>query len=504
MNNVDAKIGLFNLTDDQKLGCTIAWSVPADACIEVSAVTAALTKRGLPDYKPTGCTPLARWKELVKNHRVSRDPGLKDMRSNECKHADKDVTSYEFSVNLPSTETEKARLVPVGTMSMRSSNDAMWWRFGVGARQQGESIEDYIDRQLAAEPALTRQDCLDFAEYAVRAQGDAARFIGTACHSGGTIKHAIKLGFTSSGGFSVAARGGFWFIPRLGGPNCPYSIGHLIAEAFTEVGNGIIRFTTMHVPKDSASIEGASEVARKDFLESLQELEDELQELEALRSGQNDVRRQRVQEIMQRVEVYKTLWGMTGDDLTDMGNRVLTLMDAHDEKTKAKKAAKVGPKKKRAAKIMPASVSAATSISDTDEVDETEEVEEVETEEVEAEEVDEISDAEYNLEIEAEAAAQVEETQRALDTAMAIKKINIEEAICNDEVAKTLKNRGKYILETKSFNTVIRYDESFGLTWRLIRDGALVANGSKKTAVLKDALVELAAELKEIADKTLS
>jgi hypothetical protein len=502
MNNVDAKIGLINLADDQKLGCTIAWSVPSNICIPVDAVAAALLKRGLPDYKPTGCTPLARWKELVKNHRVSRDPGLKDMRSNECKHADKDVTSYEFSVNLPSTQTEKARLVAVGTMSMRSANDAMWWRFGVGARAQGESIDDYIDRQLAHEPALSRQDCVDFAEYAHAAQSDAARFAtGTQCHSGGTVKHALKLGFISVGGFSVASRGGFWFIPRLGGEKCPYAIGHLIAEAFTEVGGGNIRFTTMHVPKDAASIEGASEVARKDFLESLQELEEELRELEALRSGQNDVRRARVQEIMQRVEVYKTLWGMTSDDLTDMGNRVLTLMDAHDQKTQAKKATKTKSKTKTKTKTNSLAALNAT----TDAVEDS--PEEVETEE---DDLTPEEEAEIESEVEAEAEAQieveavVEETQNALSAAVAIKRVDLVAAICNEEVEKTLKNRGKYVLDANGFSTVIRYDDAFGLTWRLLRDGSLINNGSKKVSSLSVSLHELATGLAAFADAALT
>lgn len=500
MENVDSKIGLMNLADEHKLGCTIAWNVPANLCVATSAVEKALSDRGLPNYKPAGCTPLVRWKELVKNHLVSRASSERPMRSNECRHADKDVTSYEFSVNITSTETEKARLAPVGTMSFRKVNDAMWWRFTCGARLQNETLDDYIDRNLQHDPALTRSDCLDFANFAERAIQDASRFDGGTSHSASTLKQAIKVGFESSGGFSVASRGGFWFLPRLDGSTCPYGVGHKIAAAMAEATGNSVKFTTMHVPKDAASIQGASEVAREDFLETLAALETEVSELEFLREGQNDVRRKRVSEIMAQVQIYKTVWGMAGDDLMGLGERVVAMMDAHDAKTAAKKASKKVPKTKPAASSVVVSVSAATEADE-----ETEEVEE-ETPLTPEEE------AEIESEIEAEAAAQeetleekIEEDLRKvtalMDAQRAVEKSNLVSLLDNDEVKASIKKTGKALVETRGFSIVIRYDDGFGVTWRLLRDKQTVCSGAKATLDLAALSTEITTKMEDAAAK---
>jgi hypothetical protein len=506
MENVDSKIGLMNLADEHKLGCTIAWNVPANLCVATADVEKALTDRGLPNYKPAGCTPLVRWKELVKNHLVSRASSERPMRSNECRHPDKDVTSYEFSVNIISSETEKARLAPVGTMSFRKVNDAMWWRFTCGARLQGETLADYVDRNLEHDPSLTRSDCLDFAAFADRAIEDAARFDGCSAHSASTLKQAIKVGFESSGGFSVASRGGFWFLPRLDGATCPYGVGHKIAAAMSEATGNSVRFTTMHVPKDATSIQGASEVAREDFLETLASLETEVSELEFLREGQNDVRRKRVSEIMAQVQIYKTVWGMAGDDLTSIGDRVLTMMDAHDAKTAAKKASKKAPKAK------PSAASVVVSVSEADSSKESEESEEAYDDDNDLTPEEE---AEIEAEIEAEAEAQIEvpdtlqdkidedlrKVTAIMDAQRAVEKANLGYLLDTDEVRSSIKKTGKAVVETRGFSIVIRYDDGFGATWRLLRDKQTVCSGAKATLDLETLSKEIVSKMEEAAAK---
>jgi len=430
------------------------------------------------------------------------------MRSNECRHPDKDVTSYEFSVNITSSETEKARLAPVGTMSFRKVNDAMWWRFTCGARMQGETLDDYVDRNLKHDPALTRSDCLDFATFATRAIEDASRFDGGNFHSASTLKQAIKVGFESSGGFSVASRGGFWFLPRLDGVTCPYGVGHKIAAAMFEATGNSVRFTTMHVPKDAASIQGASEVAREDFLDTLAALETEVSELEFLREGQNDVRRKRVSEIMAQVQIYKTVWGMAGDDLTSIGDRVILMMDAHDAKTAAKKASKKAPKAK------PAAASVVVSVSDAAEAEVEAEVDEVEESDEEMDLTPE-EEAEIESEIAAEAAAQeeipdtledkIEEDLRKvtalMDAQRAVEKANLGYLLDTDEVRSSLKKTGKAVVETRGFSIVIRYDEGFGATWRLIRDKQTICSGAKATLDLESLSKEIVSKMEEAASK---
>ena len=508
MDNVDSKIGLINLADEHKLGCTIAWNVPANLCVATSAVEKALSDRGLPNYKPAGCTPLVRWKELVKNHLVSRSSSERPMRSNECRHTDKDVTSYEFSVNITSSETEKARLAPVGTMSFRKVNDAMWWRFTCGARLQNETLDEYIDRNLKHDPALTRSDCLDFANFAERAIEDASRFDGGNFHSASTLKQAIKVGFESSGGFSVASRGGFWFLPRLDGATCPYGVGHKIAAAMFEATGNSVRFTTMHVPKDAASIQGASEVAREDFLETLAALEAEVSDLEFLREGQNDVRRKRVSEIMAQVQIYKAVWGMAGDDLTSIGERVFSMMDAHDAKTAAKKAAK------KVSKVKPTASSVVVSVAEAAGAEEAEA-------EAEVEEFDEDMDltpeeeAEIESEIEAEAAAQeevsdeladkidedVRKVTALMDAQRAVEKTALGSLLDNEEVRAGLKNNGKALVETRGFSIALRYNDGFGLVWRILRDGQTVSSGAKPTLDLKGLSAEMLTKIEEALSK---
>jgi len=303
VNSMDAKIGLFDLADEHKLGCTISWNVPTDLCVSVTDVDAAFAAQGLPNYKASGCQPIVRWKELVKSRIVARSSLARTIRPNECRHPDKDVVSYEFSVNIPSTETETARLVPVGTMSIRKTNSVMWWRFTCGPRLANETIDEYAVRNVTNCGDLSHADCIDFANHAESAIADSKRFGAGPCHSAGTIKQTIKLGFEGSGGFSVASRGGFWFLPRLDGVSCPYTIGHKIAAAVSSATGGAAKFTTMNVPKDTSSVQGATEVVHEDFFQSLANLETEVAELETLREGQNDLRLKCVGEILAQVQI---------------------------------------------------------------------------------------------------------------------------------------------------------------------------------------------------------
>jgi hypothetical protein len=343
--SIDSRLGLSNLAPEDTLGATVAWHVPAGLCIPVASVTAALQAAGLPVYKASGATPKARWTELVKNHKIRRPVGRRELRSVECKHPDKSLTSYEFNVNVPSTETEKARLVPVGTMSIASLADAppvVTWRLSVGPRDldSGETEAEYIARQLLYSPDLAADDCLDFLNYGAQVFADVMQYSADNCHSATSMKALIKAGFEQTGGFSIASRGGFWFMPRIDGVTCPYTMAARIADVLDPATNGQVRFTRMSIPKDAQSVEGASEVVREDFLDSLRDLEEEIEELTAHKEGQNEGRRARLAGVLSRLEVYKAVWGMAGDDIETMVAKINGDLDAHDAKTSEGKSLK--------------------------------------------------------------------------------------------------------------------------------------------------------------------
>lgn len=331
----EQKIGLSNLSPEDTLGCTVAWHVPSRLRVPAARVKQALADRGLPEVKPAGSTPSARWKELVKNHRISRKHGERDLRSIECKHPDKDILSYEFSVNAPSTETEKARLIPVGTMSLR--DDHMSFKLTVGPQALWESDETYISRALAHSPDLLPSDCMDFIAYARETQDEVGHYFREQQHSAVSLKALLKFYFERSGAFSVSSRGGFWFVPRTGLIDCPYEFMGKVAEAISEATDGAVRFTRMNIPKDATSLEGASEMVREDFIDLLQDLEKTVSGLESNMQGQNDCRREVVNGVIAKLGIYKTLWGMAGDDIEDLAARVTALMDEHDARTVALK-----------------------------------------------------------------------------------------------------------------------------------------------------------------------
>lgn len=335
--SIDSRLGLINLSPDNTLGATLAWHVPSGIRIPVTAMAAALSKHGLPDYKPTGSSPKARWMELVKNHKVSREVGLREMRGVQCVQPDKTSIAYEFSVNAPSDENGKARLLPVGTLSLDPVANVMRWRLAVGEPVDGEPLADYFQRALDAEPALLGADLTDFADYAVRVAAEVQTYIDEESHSAVTTKAILKMAFEKAGGFSISSRGGFWFLPRLDGVTCPFTVAQKVAEAIAEASGGAIRFTRMSIPKDAPSLEGAAEVVREDFLDSLRDLAEEVSELESNKTGQNEGRRERVANLMTKVELYKTIWGMAGDDIEEAAAKVGSLMDAHDSKTAALK-----------------------------------------------------------------------------------------------------------------------------------------------------------------------
>jgi hypothetical protein len=333
---IDSRLGLINLSPDNTLGANLAWNVPSGIRIPVTAMAAALSKQGLPDYKPTGSTPRSRWSELVKNHKVSRALGLRDMRSVLVRDGVTTRTAYEFSVNAQSVVEGQANILKVGTLSI-DDNNVLSWHLAVGERFPAESLEDYFMRALLAEPGLIGMDLADFVTYAEGVHAEVKTYIDEDSHSAVTTKAILKMAFEKAGGFSISSRGGFWFLPRVDGVACPYAIGGKVAEAVAEASGGAIRFTRMNIPKDAPSLEGAAEVVREDFLDALRSLAEEVEELESNKTGQNDGRRERVANLMTKVELYKTIWGMAGDDIEEAAAKAAALMDAHDSKTAALK-----------------------------------------------------------------------------------------------------------------------------------------------------------------------
>ena len=424
--SAESKIGLSNLSPEDTLGCTMSWHVPTRLRVPVARVKHSMDIRSLPEVKPAGSTPAARWKELVKNHRVSRKIGERDLRSIECKHSDKSLVSYEFSVNAPSTETEKARLIPVGTMSLR--DETMSFKLTVGPQLYQESDEDYISRALAHSPDLLAADCRDLIDYARAVREEVGYYIGSPHHSAVTIKALLKICFEQSGAFSVSSRGGFWFVPRTGLADCPHAFMSKVAEAIAEATDGAVRFTRMNIPKDATSLEGASEMVREDFIDMLKDLEVTVESLECNMQGQNDGRREIVNGIIGKLGVYKTLWGMAGDDIESLASRVTALMDDHDSRTAALK--------QNAAEI-----------------------------------------AQIRSEAKSEDATERKRERAFAEVHDALHRRRQYHAITCYDVRNGLENTGKAQIDETHWTMTIRKDDVLGLIWRITHNGILVMEG---------------------------
>jgi hypothetical protein len=449
--SAESKIGLSNLSPEDTLGCTMSWHVPTRLRVPVSRVKHSMDIRSLPEVKPAGSTPAARWKELVKNHRFSRKIGERDLRSIECKHADKGLVSYEFSVNAPSTETEKARLIPVGTMSLR--DETMSFKLTVGPQLYQESDEDYISRALAHSPDLLAADCRDLIDYARAVREEVGYYIGSPHHSAVTIKALLKICFEQSGAFSVSSRGGFWFVPRTGLADCPHAFMNRVAEAIIEATDGAVRFTRMNIPKDATSLEGASEMVREDFIDMLKDLEVAVESLECNMQGQNDGRREVVNGIIAKLGIYKTLWGMAGDDIESLAARVTALIDAHDSRTAAIK--------QNAVEI-----------------------------------------AQIRAEARSEDSAERKRERAFADVHDALHRRRQWTVITYYDVRNSLENTGKAQIDETHWTMTLRTDDVLGLIWRITNNGVLVMEGRQPPSV--NALQEVQKDVEKRAATLLA
>jgi hypothetical protein len=347
MRNAAAPLAaLANIPDSDLLGALFSVSCDSALCVPVEAVNAAFSAVGFASTVGAH-NARARFQELIGNgaKRVNTRKGKDKHRSitgAKCDHKEKGLLSFEYSVNLPTATTETANLAPIGVVTFNEANGQAYWRYACGPQERHESATAYRERAFDAlsGKGVNFGDLRDFAEWADAALADIARFDRATCHGSASIKRALTDYFERVRCFPVGLRGGSYFGIRDGGQTCAYERTVALAAALDKATNGAVRMAYFPTPKVQASVEATTEIVRSSFMEEIGKIEEEIGKLTAHRYGQNDGRKEALLSILDKLDTYRALWGLAGDDIRDAAAKVQAMIEGHDTATTIKAAPK--------------------------------------------------------------------------------------------------------------------------------------------------------------------
>ena len=346
MKNSAAPLALLAaLPPEQLLGANLACTVAGDLAIPEADIEAAFAAAGL--RRSVGpMTPLARFQERLGNggKKVTGRRGEdrhREIVGVECRHADNDLIAYEFNLNLPSQKQEEANLQKVGTVTMRKSTGEIGVRLH-GCDLQGSRGEDeYLDAAESAGAAgVLRRDRLDFLRWANEGTADITRFAGGDHYGGSTIKRLVSEVLDhSAGSFPLGARGGFYFVLRDGSERCAYARAMALITALEKATNGGCRFTYFPVPAVQEAVTAATEIVRVCFMQEIGKIEREVAEMELKRSNQHDGRETALNEILEKLDGYEALWGLAGRDIKAAAQKAQDMLNGAKDGLKVATAA---------------------------------------------------------------------------------------------------------------------------------------------------------------------
>ena len=437
MKNSAAPLALLAaLPPEQLLGANLACTVKGDIAIHESVISAAFTAAGL--RRSVGpMTPLARFHERVGNgtKKVTGRRGEDRHRAivgAECKHADDDLIAFEYVINLPSQKQEEANLQKVGTVTMRLSTGEVRVRLHGCDPQNGRTEDEYLDAaEASAAVGVLRRDRLDFLRWANEATEDIARFANGDHYGGSTIKRLVSEVLDhSAGSFPLGARGGFYFVLRDGTDHCSYGRAMALVEALEKATGGGCRFNYFPVPAVPEAVQAATEIVRTSFMEEVGKIEREIAEIEVKRLNQHDGRQAQIEGILEKLDCYETLWGLAGRDIRLAAEKAKGLLDGSLDAFKvAASAAKGTAAKAKAAKTKAAKAAKAAAAPEAD-------------------------------------APEVDAPEAADSWA------EVEDGLAADDRAEVSLGDIKVVIEADPF---------FGLTYRAMRNGSLLASGAGDT-----------------------
>jgi len=340
-HNATLAVSTISLTPEQIIGASVNWKLthmPVPYALVVQAYNNNnIDIENLPD--PT--TGLARFRELCQyqfNRTSYRDDNgsKRDFVNTVVKHADSHLISYTYGVNVAEA-TEKARVIPVGTITYNTNNDIYHWRFVTDHRLPNESVSDYIVRCHAGMPAEVRlSDCEYFNGFASSLLAEVDQYVSGTNYDIVKLRDILKQAFIDYGCFTLSQRGGFWFAPRTTGDStCPFTNIINLVRAFESINemagipeNDSISFMLLTMPKDTATVNAAASVVQENLLDKVNEISDAIDKIkEVTRSGQHNSRINELARIVATAELYRDMLGMTTDALQDRISEVMQIIN---------------------------------------------------------------------------------------------------------------------------------------------------------------------------------
>jgi hypothetical protein len=311
------------LADEDIIGASINWYITPNP-VSLEKLGESFAGQGIDaSLLPEATTGKARFRELCLyiNPRLYRrltDGTKREFLVAQVKHDESDskLTSYSYSANLREG-TERSRLVQIGTLTFNSETDSFSWRYTHDRRNRDESLDDYIDRCLSSQSCFERTDLEFFGRFCDSILDEVA------IYSTGRFVDAIKLRdtlrelFLQSGCYSLSARGGFWYAPRVGDGGGPFAFAKRLIAAY-ETADKNNRFLLLTMPKDAQTIETAATVVEDGLLSRVSDIEKAIETVRGqTRAGQHDSRLEELRSIAAQADLYSEILGMTTTSLQD-------------------------------------------------------------------------------------------------------------------------------------------------------------------------------------------
>jgi hypothetical protein len=436
-HNVNIKsLASIALSPEQTVGASVNWSIPDQTRIPADAVSVSVAKHSIPASwvgKPT--EPIVQFKFWHYGRRVPRASRKdREIISTPARHNAKELVSFVYSVNVDSEENEKGNLIPVGSVTFDKKSESFWWRFDCGAKQQSETDDEYHERALASmeSKGVQASDLTDFAKFAVDTLTDVDLFTRIPHYNGDALRDAAATVFKRLGGYSMSARGGFWYLPRTdGGERCPLTNAESFMAVVEEASDRACRFMRLTMPKDAQTTEMAATFVTDGIAGKLADLRERVSKVEVTRKNQHGTRLEELAMLRADIALYRELLGVVDTELLTGAEEIQNMMEAQIRKFE-----------------LPDATPAATPGSSADE--------------------SATADAGADDEPTVDYATIVEETRRAIELF--------------NSAAADLKC-GSIVVYTVGFDAeiAIEEDEAFGYLWTTTRSGAVVTTGFTET-----------------------
>lgn len=310
------------LSEEDIIGASINWYITPNP-VSLEKLGESFAGQGIDaSLLPEATTGKARFRELCLyiNPRLYRrlpDGSKREFLVAQVKHEgdDRALTSYSYSANLRS-ETEKTRLVQIGTLTFNSETDSFGWRYTHDRRNRDESLDDYVDRCLSAQSCFERSDLEFFSRFSETVLDEVAIYATEQFVDAIKLRDTLRELFLKFGCYSLSARGGFWYAPRIGDGG-PFAAAKRLIAAY-ETADKNNRFLLLTMPKDAQTIETAATVVEDGLLSRVSDIEKAIETVkQQTRAGQHDSRLEELRTIAAQADLYSEILGMTTTSLQD-------------------------------------------------------------------------------------------------------------------------------------------------------------------------------------------